>query len=320
MFIFDLLTYSIFFYAGWFVILKCVFLFFRFIAVKAISKYIPINWITRYGKNSYVLITGSSDGLGKAYAFTFASRGMNLILAARNKQKLESVKSEILLKHPTTKIEIYVCDFAESLKPNFYKNMYEFTSKFDVSIIVNNVGVSLITSKDDYLFKNKRKSDVVDVVTINIVAQTCLHLYYQPIFNNRFHRSAFIDIGSLSSEMIIPFVEIYSATKKFNTYFSDTIALEKGQANYDQLLYTAAMIDTPGLKSANIDKSTKESIFINNPKEAAECTLESLGRTRRTNSTWMHFISNIFIILIFPVFETSFSEFLINQVYEKLLR
>ncbi|EGR34579.1 short-chain dehydrogenase reductase, putative [Ichthyophthirius multifiliis] len=51
------------------------------------------NFIKSYGKDTYALITGSSDGIGKQFAIEMAKSGMNLILIARNEQKLNNVKN-----------------------------------------------------------------------------------------------------------------------------------------------------------------------------------------------------------------------------------
>ena len=49
----------------------------------------------RYGKGSWALITGASDGIGKAYAFELAREGFNIILMARNREKTEAVVREL---------------------------------------------------------------------------------------------------------------------------------------------------------------------------------------------------------------------------------
>jgi len=41
------------------------------------------NFAKRYGKNSWALVTGSSDGIGKAIALSLAKQGFNIILSAR---------------------------------------------------------------------------------------------------------------------------------------------------------------------------------------------------------------------------------------------
>lgn len=41
------------------------------------------------------MITGCTDGIGKQYAKYFHQRGFNLIMVARNMDKLKSVRDEI---------------------------------------------------------------------------------------------------------------------------------------------------------------------------------------------------------------------------------
>ncbi len=41
------------------------------------------------------MVTGSTDGIGKAYAFELAKKGLKIILVSRNNEKLEQVATEI---------------------------------------------------------------------------------------------------------------------------------------------------------------------------------------------------------------------------------
>lgn len=41
------------------------------------------NFVKRYGAHSWALVTGSSDGIGKAIALSLAKQGFNIILSAR---------------------------------------------------------------------------------------------------------------------------------------------------------------------------------------------------------------------------------------------
>jgi len=43
----------------------------------------------------YVVVTGATDGIGKAYAVEFARRGMNVVLISRSSEKLQAVAQEI---------------------------------------------------------------------------------------------------------------------------------------------------------------------------------------------------------------------------------
>ena len=63
----------------------------------------------RYG-GGWALITGSSDGIGKAYAHELAKSGFDVILMARNQEKLDAVAKEIEDKYKV-KTKVVIFDF-----------------------------------------------------------------------------------------------------------------------------------------------------------------------------------------------------------------
>lgn len=49
----------------------------------------------RYGKDTWAVVTGATDGIGKAMAQELARRGFNLVLVSRSIDKLNSVAKEL---------------------------------------------------------------------------------------------------------------------------------------------------------------------------------------------------------------------------------
>jgi short-subunit dehydrogenase len=49
----------------------------------------------RYGADSWAVITGSTDGIGKACAKHLARQGFNIVLIARNLEKLNATAKEL---------------------------------------------------------------------------------------------------------------------------------------------------------------------------------------------------------------------------------
>ena len=67
-------------------------------STKALLKYFVIprkNLAERYGKGSWAVITGASDGLGKQYALELASEGFNIVLMGRNEEKTEAAAKDV---------------------------------------------------------------------------------------------------------------------------------------------------------------------------------------------------------------------------------
>ncbi len=50
------------------------------------------NLINRYGSNSWALVSGPTEGIGKAFCEELIKKNFNIILLARNQEKVEKVK------------------------------------------------------------------------------------------------------------------------------------------------------------------------------------------------------------------------------------
>ncbi|KAM0052271.1 putative short-chain dehydrogenase/reductase SDR, NAD(P)-binding domain superfamily [Helianthus debilis subsp. tardiflorus] len=93
----------------------------------------------KYG--SWALVTGSTDCIGKAFAFELAKQGLNIILVGRNPSKLETVSTEIKSKFEKTQIKEVVFDLSGDLNEGI-KRISEAIDGLDVGILINNAGVS----------------------------------------------------------------------------------------------------------------------------------------------------------------------------------
>lgn len=104
----------------------------------------PYDMAERYGKGSWALVTGSSDGIGAEYAKCLARKGFNICLVSRTKSKLEKVQSDIKKMNTGVETKLIVADFSGDASIDFYKNILHQVSDLDVSIVIANAGVLLI--------------------------------------------------------------------------------------------------------------------------------------------------------------------------------
>lgn len=101
-----------------------------------------VNLVRKYGSNSWVVVTGASDGIGKQIALKLGHMGFNIVLIARNKEKLQKVQEELMCVRGGLKSEIVVCDFKDCWDDaKFFDRIMERVSSLDISMLVNNVGV-----------------------------------------------------------------------------------------------------------------------------------------------------------------------------------
>src|SRR4051812_26033277 len=74
----------------------------------SIQRYLYPHPITNHPP--WALITGSSDGIGKAYAQALASKGFNIILHGRNPVKLETLRQSMQESYPSLDFRVLVLD------------------------------------------------------------------------------------------------------------------------------------------------------------------------------------------------------------------
>lgn len=64
--------------------------------------------------NKRIMITGASDGIGKALANEMAARSYDLALCARSQDKLEALQGDLKAAHPSSKVEIAALDVQQT--------------------------------------------------------------------------------------------------------------------------------------------------------------------------------------------------------------
>jgi 17beta-estradiol 17-dehydrogenase / very-long-chain 3-oxoacyl-CoA reductase len=185
------------------------------------------NIVLNQFKYGYVLITGASDGIGKALAQEFARRGFNLLLVSRSLEKLETVKALILSESPSVSVEVISSDMSYSHRDpfNFYNDLSSKISNFAVSVLVNNVGVM-----DVHTLMNTSDAANENMIGVNIYPSTFLTFKLLPSFLERYKerklKSLIINFSSVADEAVSVGMSVYSATKRFNSFFSEGLRFE----------------------------------------------------------------------------------------------
>ena len=100
-----------------------------------------------HGASPYVVITGSTDGIGKSLAKVLYSKGFNLILHGRNEEKMKKVVEEIQALHDREggEIEYFIADASE---PNHdFEAIAKNYQHLNITLFINNIGGSAIEPK-----------------------------------------------------------------------------------------------------------------------------------------------------------------------------
>jgi len=176
--------------------------------------------LKKYGQ--WAVVTGATDGIGKAYAFAFAKKGMSVLLISRTESKLKDVKKEIEAKnYPGVEISYLVCDYSK-----FDKAAQDTVGKvvrdLEVGVLVNNVGVSY---RYPMFFHELTDSEVQDLLTMNIDSTVWMTRMCLTGMLER-QKGAIVNISSASAMYDLPLLAQYSGSKSFIEKFSRALNVE----------------------------------------------------------------------------------------------
>ena len=166
------------------------------------------------------LITGASSGIGAVYADRLARRGHDLILVARNRERLGGLSAR-LTDETGHSVEMIVADLNN--QANLAQVEQRLRDDDRITVLVNNAGITasggLVDANLDLLEK---------IIRVNAVAVMRLAGAVVPGFVAR-GRGTVINIGSVTALMPETFNGTYSGTKAFVLNFSQALQAEVGK-------------------------------------------------------------------------------------------
>ena len=245
--------------------------------------------LNTYGQNSWAVVTGASDGIGRGFCEELARIGFNIVLISRTKTKLDTVAKSLTEINPSIKTKIIIYDFSINNKTfNYIESFSNLLSELDISILVNNVGISF-----PKLFSDLTITEVKDFIAINIIPQTMLSKVILNQLSNRMNTNAKSAIINLSSTTYINPLYMYSqyaATKAFNLFLSKGMEYEckHDKSNTNKVDIIAV---TPGLvATSQVGYTSREAngYSVCTPNQCANSVLDNLGFENETAGYWFH--------------------------------
>lgn len=188
------------------------------------------------------LITGASSGIGRDIARNLAKRGYDLVLVARDLQRLESLKNEIL-KDNNIEIEIIAMDL--SIAENC-KVLHKSVSNVDM--LINNAGFG-----DCGNFSETDLYKELKMIETNIIAYHILMKLYLVDMKAK-NSGIILNVASIAGFMPGPLMATYYATKAYIVKISEAVReeLKKEKSNVQISILCPGPVNTNFNKVANV--------------------------------------------------------------------
>ncbi|CAG7824358.1 unnamed protein product, partial [Allacma fusca] len=161
---------------------------------------------------NFVVVTGASDGIGKAFAKQLANLGLNIVLISRSKDKLDLVAEEIENQF-AVETKVIAVDFTNGA--SVYDQIKESIEGLDVGVLINNVGMSIDKPNrflECELHCEGSEKFLKDILFCNVFPVTLMTRLVLPGMISR-KRGVVVNVGSLLGVVPTPFAAAYSATK-----------------------------------------------------------------------------------------------------------
>ncbi len=193
-----------------------------------------------------VLITGASSGIGRSMAKYLSSLGHDLILVARDKEKLQDLQREL-----NKDVKIIVLDLSNTEK---IKELYVLCRNDDIDVLINNAGFGLYGE-----FKDTDINKEMEMIDVNIKAvQFLTKLFLKDMI--RKDSGYILNVSSSAAfQPGGPKMSTYYATKAYINSLTLAIyeELRRSKSNVSISCFSPGPVDTNFNKVAGVKFSIK---------------------------------------------------------------
>ena len=257
------------------------------------ANYLYVHFL-RGGKNlkksfgEWAVVTGSTDGIGKAMAFEFAKKGLNVVLISRTKDKLDACAKELKDKYSSVQVKVLAIDYS-SFGEKERKQVSDLLDPLNVGVLVNNVGISY---ENTTFFHEISDSRVDQLMSLNVGSTTWMTRIVLPKMLEK-KKGAVINISSAAGVANSPLLSQYGAAKSYISMFSRAMHYE----------YAAKGVhfqcQVPMFVTTKLAKLRNTSLFVCSEKAYATAAVAAIGYEPLISPYWSHAIQ-IWLLTTLP--------------------
>lgn len=212
--------------------------------------------------NRYALITGATSGFGYEFCKLFAADGYNIVMVARNEERLEEVAGEIITQYGVEVLPLSADLFQPEIAAAIYDTVKE--QGITVDVLVNDAGQG-----EHGLFVENDLQRELDIIQLNVTSVVSLTKYFLKDMVAR-NEGKILQVASLLAVYPTPLMAVYAASKAFVLAFTESLINELKNTNVTMTVLLPGASDTDFFHKAGAeDSNVYQKTNLSDPEQVA---------------------------------------------------
>ena len=217
----------------------------------------------RYGP--WAVVTGASSGIGEQFATVLAERGINVVIAARRRDRLDRLATD-LVSRCGVKVQVLELDLAVE---GFLDTLLSATADKDVGLVVSNAGFGY-----KGLYHLQERGLLESMLNVNVHAPTLIaHGFAAKLLERG--RGGLLITGSVEGFIGMPWSAGYAASKAYVHSLGEALWGELKPRGIDVLVLAPGATDTEAAGLQGLDPKQFSNLMP--PRDVAQMALDHLG-------------------------------------------
>lgn len=241
-----------------------------------LTQYVFASFSFKSFRGEWAVVTGASAGIGAGFVRALAARGLNVVLIARSKNKMDALASEISAKHGI-KTQVIVFDFSVA-DATAYAEVSDTLTSFSPIVLVNNVGVNVEMPTD---FADMNIDEVDTIIKVNISSVNKMTAMLMP-WMIAAGKGVVINMSSGGGVVSpAPMLAVYAGTKAYADAFAVALSGEVKEKGISVVSMTPFFVESSMAKM-------RKSFTVPSADEFADKALQQVAVSPRVSPYWVH--------------------------------
>lgn len=191
------------------------------------------------------LVTGASSGIGRDIARSLAKHGLNIIITARRRDRLEELKAE-LIKDYGVKVQIIAADLSDTKQ---CLELHRCVQKYNIDVFINNAGFGVFGD-----FTETELSSELAMLDVNVKAFHTLFKLFLEDFMKRDY-GYILNVASSAGFFPGPHFSSYYASKAYVVRMTQAVheELKSVHSSVNISMLCPGPVETEFMDKASVD-------------------------------------------------------------------